>query len=162
MKTGFNLLFILLLLMPFLSACSNDKENTPIEQAKLIRLSINNNNSDQLRTLSSLPLLVSTQEWTSSDDGYGFVLGDSKQIELTTDKEFQEHFKATINSIHIQGEQVISDISLNIFTEELKDQIKRWDSLNLYLLKRGEGDVEHIVLLGLNKNTNKLRAIYIN
>ena len=49
-----------------------------------------------------------------------------------------------------------------MFAEELKGNKKYWMSLNLYLLKRGEGDVEHIVLLGLDKNTNKLRAIYVN
>ncbi len=54
------------------------------------------------------------------------------------------------------------NITLSMFSDELKNQKQHWVNLKLHLLIRGERDVEHIVLLGLEKYTHKLRAIYIN
>lgn len=163
MKIGFYFLSISLLLTFLITSCAIGKENSPVEQVNIIRQSINNNNVEELRSSSSLPLLFQEQEWASASDGYGFVLGNSKHTELSSNEEFSQHFGANIESIHIQGEQALSkDITLDLFTDELEKTREYWVSLSLYLLKRGEGDVEHIVLLGLDKKTNKLRAIYIN
>ncbi len=163
MNTSLNFLLTFLLFVSSITACVSGEYHSPVEHVSAIRLSINNNNIKKLRTLATLPLFFQEQEWSSATDGYGFVLGDSKQIELATNEEFEQHFRARIESIHIKGEKVLSnDITLDMFAEELKGTKKYWMSLNLYLLKRGEGDVEHIVLLGLDKNTNKLRAIYVN
>jgi len=49
-----------------------------------------------------------------------------------------------------------------MFKNELGDKLSFWKRFNLVLFKRGEGDVEHIVLMGINKTSNKLSAIYIN
>lgn len=163
MKTNFRLLFVLLLFISSLTACYNSKVIPTEDQSSLIRSAINDNNVDKLRALSSLPLLIREQEWVTADDGYGFVLGAAQQVKLSTDEEFYNYFQTAIKLIHIQGERVFSkDITPGMFAEELKGQDKLWNNLTLHFLKRGEGDVEHIVLLGFEKNTNKLRAIYIN
>lgn len=146
-----------------IAACNESKVLTSIEQAQLIRLAINNNDTKKLLSLSSLPLFIREQEWVTANDGYGFMLGKAKQNHLTTDDEFNQYFNTSINTVHIPGEQVITeDITTALFADELKDTNSYWNKLNLHLLKRGEGDVEHIVLLGLDKDTKKLRAIYMN
>ena len=153
--------FFLFVLM--LSACNNSNKLTSTEQAQLIRQAINDNNVNQLQSLSALPVFVREQEWITVNDGYGFVLGSEKQINLSTNIDFIQYFKLSINSVHIESEKVITeDITLSLFADELSNQIQYWNNLNLHLLVRGEADVEHIVLLGLEKETNKLRAIYIN
>lgn len=146
----------------FLFSCNSNTSVTPSEQALQIRLSINNNNTDKLRALSSLPLIVREQEWESANDGSGFVLGPAKQLVISTDESFKKKIKSFLKSLQIEGEQTITDITLNMFTSELGKQAGSWADLKLVLFKRGEGDVEHIVLMGLNKKTNKLKAIYIN
>ena len=146
----------------FLFSCDSNTSVTPSEQALQIRLSINNNNTDKLRALSSLPLIVLEQEWESAKDGSGFILGVTKQSVISTDELFNKKIEPFLKSLQIEGVQAITDITLNMFTSELGKQADSWTNLKLVLFKRGEGDVEHIVLMGLNKKTNKLKAIYIN
>lgn len=145
-----------------LISCSSNTLPSITEQAHKIRLSINNNNTDKLRALSSLPLIVCEQEWESAKDGSGFVLGISEQSLISTDELFNKKIEPFLKSLKIEGVQAITDITLDMFTSELGKQADSWTDLKLVLFKRGEGDVEHIVLMGLNKKTNKLKAIYIN
>jgi len=162
MKSSLYSLFIFLSIITILSACNN-KNISSIEQAQLIRLAINNNDIEKLRSFAALPVIIREQEWVTADDGYGFVLGIAKQLIISTNEEFNRYFKTSINSINISGKKIITkDITLTMFADELKGQKQNWNKLKLYLLVRGEGDVEHIVLLGLEPETNKLRAIYIN
>ena len=153
---------VFFLISIFLTSCDSSIILSPTEQALEIRLSINNNNIKKLRALSSLPLIVREQEWESAKDGSGFVLGAAKQSSISTDEVFNKKIISFLKSLQIEGEQAITDITLNMFTTELGKQVNNWADLKLVLFKRGEGDVEHIVLMGLSKETNKLKAIYIN
>ena len=145
-----------------LIACDSTHALSPTEQALQIRLSINNNNIEKFRALSSLPLIIREQEWESANDGTGFILGTAKQSLLSSDDNFNNKISTLLKSLKIEGEKAITDITTNMFTTELGEQVNTWDDFKLILFKRGEGDVEHIVLMGLNKKTNKLQAIYIN
>lgn len=153
---------IFFLISIFLASCDSSNILSPTEQALQIRSSINTNNVDKLRALSSLPLIVREQEWGSAKDGSGFVLGAAKQSLISTDEAFKIKMIPFLKPLQIEDEQAITDVTLNMFTSELDEQINIWDNLNIVLFKRGEGDVEHIVLMGLNKKTNKLNTIYIN
>ena len=154
-------------LLPFilsflLVACDSTNTPSPTEQALQIRLSINNNNIEKFRALSSLPLIIREQEWESAKDGTGFILGAAKESLLSSDDEFNIKISTFLKSLQIEGEQAVTDITLNMFNDELGEQVNNWDDFKLILFKRGEGDVEHIVLMGLNKKTYKMEAIYIN
>ncbi|MDR4515938.1 MAG: hypothetical protein MRK00_00850 [Nitrosomonas sp.] len=145
------------------TSCNSNSTVSVNEQALKIRTSINDNKVENLYTLTSLPLIVREQEWQSADDGRGFILGKVNQIVLSTKYEFSTYMTPLLKNIVIEGQESISEgITLDIFTDELGKQSSNWNDLNLVLFKRGEGDVEHIILMGLSKETNKLRAIYIN
>lgn len=146
----------------FLAACNSSNATSFTDEAVKIRLAINNNNVVQLRALTSIPLIIREQEWESAQDGKGFVLGKVNQSLISTNVLFNKKIPLFLQSLKIEGEKAITDITLDMFTDELGDQIKTWNKFKLILFKRGEGDVEHIVLIGLNKKTNKLNAIYIN
>lgn len=145
-----------------LSACSDGKTLSPVEQAQQIRIAINNNDLEIFRTLSAIPLTIRNQEWESAKDGTGFVLGAAKRTLVSTEELFNKTIPSFLKSLKIEGEQAITDITSNMFTSELGNNMNDWSDLNLILFKRGEGDVEHIVLMGLNKKTNKMEAIYLN
>ncbi len=152
----------LLLMVAALAAC-NDKKISSAGQAEVIHTAIDNNDIHRLRSVTALPLVVREQEWATANDGYGFVLGPARQFEITTDDEFNRYFESSIKLIKIARKKIISEgIPLTMFSDELEEQKKLWNGLNLHLLVRGEGDVEHIILLGLEKGTHKLRAIYMN
>ncbi|MFK5915780.1 MAG: hypothetical protein QM484_15545 [Woeseiaceae bacterium] len=159
---GFYFLIFFLLSAVFLSACNGDKTLSTTEQAQQIRLAINNNDAEKLRTLSALPLMLRNQEWESAQDGYGFVLGVAKHTIISTNDLFNKTIPPFLKSLNIEGEQATTDITLTMLTSQLGKTINDWADLNLVIFKRGEGDVEHIVIMGLNKKTNKLNAIYIN
>ena len=128
-----------------------------------IRSAINANDVSAFQSLLTLPLLVTEQQWRSVDDGVGFVLGERSDRKIgAADNTFTE-LKQLIESVAIQGELAMTDgIELALFTDELREQLNHWRQLELVLFKRGEADVEHIVLLGLDKKTKQLRAIYLN
>lgn len=159
---GFYSLIFFLFSVVFLSACNSGKTLSPAEQAQQIRTAINNNNLQTFRTLTALPLTISNQQWESAKDGYGFVLGVAKHTIISTDDLFNKAIPLFLKSLEIEGKKTMTDMTLNMFTSELGEKKNDWAGLNLILFKRGEGDVEHIVLMGLNKKTNKLNAIYLN
>jgi len=158
-----NKFYVLPFILSFLLvACDSTHTRSPTEQALQIRLSINNNNIEEFRALSSLPLIIREQEWQSAKDGTGFILGVAKQSLLSSDDAFNKIISTFLKSLQIEDERAVTDITSNMFTSELGEKVNDWDDFKLILFKRGEGDVEHIVLMGLNKKTNKLQAIYIN
>ena len=161
-KTPYSLYLPFLFLFSIILTSCDSNTLSPSEQAQLIRGAINNNDVKKFRELSALPLLLREQEWESAKDGTGFVLAATKQSLLATNEQFNKIIPSFLKSLHIEGEQAILDITLNMFSDELGNQVDGWTNLNLILFKRGEGDVEHIVLMGLNKKTNELEAIYIN
>lgn len=144
------------------SACSTSNADSITNTAEKIRLAINRNNVELLRSLTVIPLSVREQEWESAQDGSGFVLGKVKETTLSTKSDFNNFMPAFLKSVEIEGEKASTDITLDMFTDELGKNIKYWSRFNLVLFKRGEGDVEHIVLIGLNKTSRKMEAIYIN
>lgn len=152
----------LIIAMPlFLLACQ--KVTTTSESALQIRSSINSNNVGLFESLIDFPLTVNEQVWQSATDGIGFVLGKRSDKTIAQGSSATLAMKVLIESISIQGESAITDdITLSLFSEELGNQIQHWENLDLVLFKRGEGDVEHVVLLGLNKETKQLRSMYIN
>jgi len=159
-KFRFSLLSFLYLL--FLTACNSSHATSIAEVAEKIRFAVNNNNIEQFHSLTTLPLTIYEQEWESAQDGMGFVLGKFTQKDISTTSKFKAIIPDFLVSLQIEGKTPITDISLDMFKDELGNKLTFWKRFNLVLFKRGEGDVEHIVLMGLNKTTNKLSAIYIN
>lgn len=156
-KIIYTLLFTLIISLLF-SACKPNIKISYIEQAKNIRLSINDNNVEYFHSLVSSTLIVREQQWETAKDGIGFILGEVKQVLIQSDAKTASFLK----SIYIEGDKAISDVTLNMFHNELGAQIKRWEKYKLILFIRGEGDVEHIVLMGLDNKTRKLQALYVN
>ena len=156
-KIIYTLLFTLIISFLF-SACKPNIQTSYIEQAKNIRLSINENNVEHFHSLVSPTLIVREQQWKTANDGIGFVLGEVKQDLMQSDTKISSFLK----SIYIEGDKAIFDITLNIFHDELGAEIKSWEKYELILFIRGEGDVEHIVLMEFDKKTRKLLALYVN
>lgn len=145
--------FICLLLM----ACQTAKSTQ--ESALQIKAAINENDLIAFKSFITLPLFVSDQKWESASDGIGFMLGERSDKKILSDLQIRQ----LIEAIHILGSSTITEeITLPLFSQELSNLNPHWENLDLVLFKRGEGDVEHIVLLGLDKKTKKLRSMYIN
>ncbi len=140
-----------------LMACQTAKSTQ--ESALQIKAAINENDLIAFKSFITLPLFVSDQKWESASDGIGFMLGERSDKKISSDLQI----KQLVEAIHIIGSSAITeDITFSLFSQELTNLNSQWKDLELVLFKRGEGDVEHVVLLGLDKNTRLLRSIYIN
>lgn len=63
----------------------------------------------------------------------------------------------------MKGEDPIKQqFTISDFTEEFNSIDEHWKSLDIMVFFRGQSDVEHIVILGFDKESLKLRAIYFN
>lgn len=135
---------------------------TPREQAVALRNAINTNNFTLLTDSIVLPLVLSKQDWETADDGYGYVLGPKNTLIANNNKDLDDVFKI-LEHVEIEGEYALEqEFTLKDFTDEFVGVNHHWESLDLVVFFRGQGDVEHIVVLGLDRKSSNLRAIYIN
>lgn len=162
MRKFVNIIFVTLFAV-LISGCL-DKPDTPTleKQSTLLRNAININNLSLLADASSIPFIVTKQEWETADDGYGFVLGEKSTLLASNAKELNDVLKI-LEPIKIEGEEPIKQqFTVSDFTEEFNSIDEHWKSLDIIVFLRGQSDVEHIVILGFDKESLKLRAIYFN
>ena len=132
------------------------------KQAVALRNAINTNNFDLLTHSIPLPIILRKQDWKTADDGYGYVLGLNNTLIANDTEELYEVF-SILRNVEIEGDSPLEQkFTLADFTEEFAGIEHYWEPLELVVFFRGQGDVEHIVVLGLDKKSSKLRAIYIN
>jgi len=109
-----------------------------------------------------LPFVISEQEWITAGDGYGYVLGGKSTLVANTPKDLNDALKI-LERVEIEGEAPLDQqFVMADFKDELTGISHHWESLDLVVFFRGQGDVEHILVLGLDKKSEKLRAIYVN
>jgi len=150
----------------FIFACNANAEKA-LKHADIaiqFRDAINKDDINTLVKLTSAPLRIQEQEWQSAQDGIGFVLGKRNTQRIEKDADLSKFYAGFAPKIVIEGIQAIpvAGEELDNFKEELAESSSQWRALHVYLFKRGEGDVEHIVLLGINPQNHKISAIYIN
>ena len=153
---------LLLICLLFNYGCNNSNTSSS-EIATQFRTALNNN-VNALVSLTQLPLTVIEQEWESAKDGFGFTLGHRKTVHIEQTEDLKKFLDTLAPRVTIEGNQAIS-IPLNEydnFKTEFTGSVTEWRALKTFLFKRGEGDVEHIVLLGINPSSHKVQAIYIN
>ncbi|MFL0805533.1 MAG: hypothetical protein K6L81_17600 [Agarilytica sp.] len=145
--------------------CSSD-ENAALsisDRALVVREAINSNNPSDLLSLFESKLVIREQEWESAPDGTGFTLGEVRDFSIDAQKDALTAIESFLGRVHIEGEKpFIDDVSVKLFSEELSGIESQWEALELVYFLRGMGDVEHIVLLGFDAETHKLRRFYIN
>ncbi|KGJ89803.1 hypothetical protein [Colwellia psychrerythraea] len=156
-------IFFAAFLVIFISGCTNQSvTETPEKKAVSIRNAINTNNFAFLANSISLPIILSKQDWKTADDGYGFVFGSKNTLVANNTEELDGIF-SILKNVEIEGDYPLEQgFNLIDFTDEFSGIEYYWEPLELFVFFRGQGDVEHIVVLGLDKKSLKLRAIYIN
>lgn len=151
------------LLVVFFSGCDNNPVTATLEkQGIIIRNAINANDLALLADSITLPLVFTEQEWETAGDGHGHVLG-AKDTHLANNSKDLDDVLRILEHVEIEGEEPINqEFTITDFSDEFTGISQHWKSLNLTVFLRGQGDVEHILVLGFDKKSTKLRAIYIN
>jgi len=147
-------------------SCTEEQaiDNVDAQLAEQFRIAINVNDIKTLANMIQLPFTVNEQLWTTATDGYGFVPGERKITRIDKKDELITFLKVFVPGVGIEGEQAnfVSANEYDNFKIELADSIDDWRNLKTYLFLRGYGDVEHIVLLGIQARSHKIKAMYLN
>jgi hypothetical protein len=134
----------------------------PTEQGVILRNAINAKDFAFLADFIMLPLLVREQEWETADDGYGYVLGAKNTLVANNPEDLNDAFRM-LEHVEMLGETSLDqEFTITDFESEFAGVERHWKSLSLVVFFRGQGDAEHIVVLGLDKKSKKLSAIYFN
>ena len=159
--------FILVAFCIIVSACGATEKNPPKSTLKIAvdyRDALNDNNINALIQLSALPVTFINQEWESAPDGYGWVLGKKSTSKFDTQTGLNKFLEVLSPGINIEGTKaaLIPRTEYGRFKTEFSESEALWNNLKAYIFTRGEYDVEHITIIGVNPETYKVQALYAN
>lgn len=125
---------------------------------------IKNKNPSKLKVLTSVPFIVIHHKWEKANDGYGFILGSQNKQHFTTESSLFDYFKTKLKNLPIEDDSAryIPNSDLVHFKEQLSGSMNLWKKSHLYFALSYMGDVEHILMFGVDKKTNKITTIYFN
>ncbi len=151
-------------LMIFFSACATTPQLTTNEAANQFVKAINQNDVQVLLRLSNSPFYVHNQKWESAKDGYGFVLGKRNQMIFKDNEKLSVYMNTLSKELKIDSVdgEYIPVAEYPRFHDDLGGFALEWESQDIFLFLRGMGDVEHIVILGVNRKTKKIKQLYFN
>ncbi len=146
-----------------LLACQGQAPASLTEHTVAVRTAINNNDTALFLSLADSVLSIREQTWESTIDGAGFMLGESNDTLVNTQNLSAFDLDAFLHSVTIEGDKPTStNVTPSMLETELAGQESLWKTLHTALFLRGSGDVEHIVVMGFDKTSHKLRALYMN
>ncbi len=123
---------------------------------------LNAGNVTVLMEVSADPLFFRNQQWQSASDGSGFVLGQVKDETVKGKKQRKAFFRRLVGKVRVKKPEGSSAALSSFEKEELKGACERWAGLELVVFTRGFGDIEHIALVGIDPQSGKVAAFYVN
>lgn len=164
---------ILLSAFIFSDACAQTERNQPAAQhdhATLLRTaerfvkSVNAGNAAIAFKVIGLPLMYRNQEWKDATAGEGYVLGDAHDQVFTDEKRAAKFLEGLVRDLRLENTTPEKDgpSKVKMMSDYLAGAPVSWRDLELFFFVRGTGDVEHVVLIGIDSSTGKVRGIYMN
>ena len=159
----FRTIAVCIFLSVFITSCGSRPAETSSSTATSFVKALNGEDVDAMLALASDSVFVREQDWESSSDGYGFILGAISDRQVTRDVDLREAFVDLSSRVDVEREapELIDSTIDQLAIGELSGIAGIWEPLDGYLFLRGMGDVEHIVLIGVGPK-KKVQAIYIN
>ncbi len=167
MFTQYTHKFILMAFCIIATACGATEKNLLKSTSQIAvdyRDALNDNNINTLIQLSALPVTFINQEWESAPDGYGWMLGKKFTSKFDTQTGLNKFLETFSPGIEIKGTKatLIPRAEYDRFKTELSGSESLWNNLKAYIFTRGEYDVEHITIIGVNPETHKVQVLYAN
>ena len=130
-------------LMTFLNACVAIPEfTTSGEVANQFAKAINKNDTQILIALSGFPFYAYNQEWETSNDGYGFVLGERDRRVFEKNEKLSVYLRELTEELKVDsvdGEYIPVE-EYSRFHNEFGSYAVQWESQDVYLFLRGMGE----------------------
>lgn len=161
-----------------LSACSimGNDESAPPNYSKQFIQTLNKGSLDDLVELMEFPFNVSNHQWEPSDNtsndtpdnasnnNQNFSLTNFNALDFDEEDDFRLYFRNFIRTVNIQSEQgeYIPVNQYSQYIDELGPNLAIWSKLDAYVYLRGTGDVEHLIIVGVNPDSETIQAMYYN
>jgi len=113
--------------------------------------------------LAGIPFRYRNQQWQSAPDGSGYVLGAAQDRVAGSADELLTLLRDMTSSVRVEDPApVATPPSKDVLLKEtLNGAPSQWSDMNLVLFRRGEGDVEHVAIVGIDAR-GKVVGLYIN
>ena len=117
----------------------------------------------QMTALAGTPFRYRNQPWQSASDGSGYVLGPAQDRVANSSEELQALLRDVSGSVQIEDPSPVQSApsKADLLNGVLKGAPSAWSEMNLVLFRRGEGDVEHVAIVGVNA-AGKVTGLYVN
>jgi len=124
---------------------------------------LNARDIDLMAEFAATPFRFRDQEWKSAPDGSGFVRGAATERVANTSEELRTLLLDVGANVKIADPTPVADppSKADLLSDPLSGAPIQWNELNLVLFRRGEGDVEHIAIVGVDSK-GKVKCLYVN
>ena len=135
-----------------------------VAAAEALIAALNATDADGMVALAAIPFELREQEWVSASNGSGFVLGAAQDRTVAEPAELARTFRALVERVHVRSATAAASAPGRqaLLSEQLSGAAAAWKNLDLVLFLRGEGDVEHVVIVGVAPGPARVRALYLN
>ena len=124
---------------------------------------LNAKNVDGMAGLSVTPFRYRNQPWESAPDGAGFVLGKVEDRVANSPEELRALLQDVSAGVQIEEPEPVQNAPSkpNLLSGPLNGAPLAWSEMSLVLFRRGEGDVEHVAIVGVDAK-GKVTGLYVN
>jgi hypothetical protein len=160
----------MVLLFPIASSPSVSAQTTPDRSPRVALLrvaeefvkSVNAGSSQAALQLTHLPLLYRNQEWKNATTG-GYTIGAAHDSVLSDKSAAARFMRKLVKDVRVKHTKALNGPSKSeILATYLAGAPAGWRELELFFFVRGTGDVEHVVLVGVDSASEQVRGIYTN
>jgi hypothetical protein len=146
-------------------ACNSSQPTPrPIDQASRFIEALNAKDTDRMAQVAGTPFRFRNQAWQSAPDGAGFVLGEAEERVAEDPAQLDPLLRELAANVAVATQQPVVDppAQSDLLSEPLRGASPAWAELNLVLFHRGEGDVEHIAIVGVEPVSGRVLGLYVN
>ena len=148
-----------------LALCACRAEPTPDPKAVATRFvqALNAKDVDAMAREAAAPFTFQNQVWESARDGSGYVLGATQTATADSTAALPALLRTLTAQVQIESTTPVAAPPPR--ADLLRDPLggsPAWNDLDVVLFVRGQGDVEHIGIVGVHAPTGRVRAVYVN
>ena len=146
-------------------ACGSSQPTPgPIDQASRFIQALNAKDTGGMAEVSGIPFHFRNQAWESAPDGAGLVLGRAEERVAADSAQLDPLLRELATNVAVVAPEPVVDPPLqsDLLSTPLRGASSAWAELALVLFRRGEGDVEHIAIVGVEPISGKVVGLYVN
>jgi hypothetical protein len=149
----------------FASACSSSPlPPSPSEIARRFVAALNAKDTGAMGAVAATPFRFRHQIWETAPDGSGLVLGEAAEQIADNPQKLAPLLRDIAAQVRVADSEPVAEppSKEELLREPLRGAPPAWSELELVLFRRGEGDVEHIAIVGVNPANGRAMGLYVN